>query len=177
MVPQPSCQAGQEAASAQGEVMDWDHVVDTVAKLQALWGGINARCNYPKARSYKDYGAKGITLGIEWSGRQGCIAFVKWAVVNGYKQGLDIDRIDNSQGYNPANCRFITRQQNCWNKSNNVMLTCYDETKCSAEWGLDSRCVIPQYQFQQRIACGWSVERALTTPLRRLTTRKEHGTT
>ena len=148
-------------------MMDWDRVVDTVVKLQALWGGINARCNYPKSKSYKDYGAKGISLDSRWSGRQGCTTFVKWALCNGYEQGLDIDRIDNKKGYGPDNCRFVTRQQNCWNKSNNVMLTFEGETKCAAEWGSDPRCVVPSNQFQQRIKCGWDIYRALSTPLRK----------
>ena len=147
--------------------MNWGEVVDTVVRLQILWSGINARCNYPKARSYKDYGAKGITLDRPWSGRQGCTEFVKWALTNGYKHGLDIDRIDNAKGYSPSNCRFVTRQQNCWNKSNNVMLTFEGETKCVAEWSLDPRCVVHSNQFQQRIKCGWSIEKALSTPLRK----------
>lgn len=141
--------------------------VDLVFRLYNLWTGINSRCNAQNSRSYKDYGAKGITLCSEWSKRAGAIRFVKWAIKNGYQHGLDIDRIDNNKGYSPENCRFITRQENCWNKSNNVMLTYQGDTKCVAQWGYDNRCKIPPYQFQQRIKCGWDIERALNTPLRR----------
>ena len=144
-----------------------DDTIDLVFRLQNLWSGMNGRCNSPNSRSYKDYGAKGITLSPEWASRKGCIKFVKWAVINGYQHGLDIDRIDNAKGYGPSNCRFVSRQQNCWNKSNNLMLTYKEETKCSAEWGSDPRCVVHSNQFQQRIKCGWNIEKALFTPLRK----------
>lgn len=93
--------------------MELDETVDLVVRLQLLWNGIHGRCNLPSHRSYKDYGAKGITLGQEWSHHKGRTRFVKWVIANGYRQGLDIDRIINTQGYGPANCRFVTRQQNC----------------------------------------------------------------
>lgn len=153
--------------------MDWSAAVDRIFKLQTIWSGMNGRCNSFKNRSWKDYGAKGIDLCAEWSGRQGSIRFIKWALSNGYLEGLDIDRRDNSKGYSPGNCRFTTRQENCWNKSNNTMLTFAGETKCIAAWGDDLRCVVPSNQFQQRIKCGWDVERALFTPLRRTNNGKK----
>jgi len=153
--------------------MTSDAVVDLIFKLQAVWAGIHGRCNSPKHRSWKDYGAKGITLCSEWSGRSGSVNFVKWAIINGYKYGLDIDRIDNTKGYSPTNCRFVSRQVNCWNKSNNLLLTFQDETKCSAEWGADPRCVVPSNQFQQRIKCDWPIDRALFTPLRTHPTQED----
>lgn len=146
---------------------EWDLAVDKICKLLNLWSGMDGRCNRLRARSYKDYGAKGVTLCHEWTGRQGSIRFVKWALKNNYQEGLDIDRIDNFKGYSPTNCRFITRMENCRNKSNNVMITFLGETKCIAAWGDDRRCIVPRVQFGQRIKCGWAIERALLTPLRR----------
>ena len=35
--------------------------------------------------------------------------FARWALANGYRQGLQIDRIDNARGYSPDNCRWVTR--------------------------------------------------------------------
>jgi hypothetical protein len=144
-----------------------DATVDLVFKLQNLWMGMHGRCNSPKHRSYKDYGAKGIKLSPEWSGRRGSIRFVKWALKNGYQPGLDIDRIKQRGPYSSGNCRFTTRRLNCQNKTNNRLITYKCETKCIAAWSDDPRCVVPRNQFQQRIACGWKIERALLTPLRR----------
>lgn len=144
----------------------WDLAVDVVFQLQLVWGGIHGRCNSPRARGYALYGALGKGLCEEWSTRQGSRRFIKWAIQNGWRPGLVIDRIDNALGYSPKNCRCVTPQQNSWNKSNNKMLTFEGETKCAAEWGSDRRCQVPTQQFQQRIQCGWSVQRALETPLR-----------
>jgi hypothetical protein len=140
-------------------------LIDQVFQLQGVWQGMHARCNRPKGRSYKSYGAKGITLCKKWTSRQGCIRFVKWALANGWKPGLVIDRKNGKKGYSPDNCRCITHQENGWNRSDNIMLTYEDETKCCAEWGMDSRCVVPSNQFRARIGYGWPIKQALLTPL------------
>jgi hypothetical protein len=145
--------------------MEIDIFVDLVFKLANVWSGINGRCNSKTQRGWKEYGSRGITLSKEWSGRQGCIRFVKWAIKNGYRKGLTIDRTNNNKGYSEANCRWVSQKENCWNKSNNRMVTIYGETKCAAEWGEDSRCAVHKAQFQQRINTGWDAHRALTEPL------------
>ena len=42
-------------------------------------------------------------------------------MANGYEDGLTIDRIDNTQGYSPLNCRWVdyTTQEN--NRTNNIL--------------------------------------------------------
>lgn len=52
------------------------------------------------------YKAKGIGLCKEWSTFK---VFEKWALANGYKPGLAIHRVNNDEGYYPANCEFITK--------------------------------------------------------------------
>lgn len=79
-------------------------------RLHSIWGNMIQRCENVKRDSYQDYGAKGITVCPEW--RNDFQAFYEWAVTHGYDDGLTIDRIDSSAGYNPQNCRFITRSEN-----------------------------------------------------------------
>lgn len=38
-------------------------------------------------------------------------AFEKWALANGYKKGLTIERIDVYGDYEPSNCKWITRTE------------------------------------------------------------------
>lgn len=38
--------------------------------------------------------------------------FKDWSISNGYKDNLTIDRIDNSGGYSPLNCQWITLAEN-----------------------------------------------------------------
>lgn len=86
----------------------WSH------PLYNTWLGMIDRCYDSKnCISYKNYGARGITICAEWlSGPKG---FVLWAEKNGWKNGLQIDRIDNDKGYAPNNCRFATPSENALN--------------------------------------------------------------
>ena len=42
--------------------------------------------------------------------------FAKWSLENGFNEGLELDRIDTNKGYNPSNCRYVTRLENSRNK-------------------------------------------------------------
>lgn len=72
------------------------------------------RCNNPNNQAYKYYGARGIKVCEEWS--QSTEAFVTWARMNGYRQGLSIDRIDVNGNYEPSNCRWATALEQAHNK-------------------------------------------------------------
>lgn len=79
-----------------------------------IWNGMKARCYNPKSPSYKNYGAKGIRICDEWLTFEN---FHNWAMENGYAEGLQIDRIDNSKGYFPDNCRWVTVTENMRNQT------------------------------------------------------------
>jgi hypothetical protein len=79
-------------------------------RLCTIYSMMNTRCfnkNYPK---YCDYGGRGIIVCEEW--KNDIMAFYNWAINNGYKEGLAIDRIDNNGNYEPSNCQWITQAEN-----------------------------------------------------------------
>ena len=137
-------------------------------RLYVVWKDIKARCFNPNANNFKDYGAKGVFMCDEW--RNDFKVFYDWAMENGYnpnaKRGeCTIDRINNNKGYSPDNCRWTDNltQQN--NKKNNRFLTYNGETHTIAEW---SRILnIKTYVLYARLYSGWSVERTLTTPVKK----------
>lgn len=101
-------------------------------RLYKIFYGIKARCYYKLDDSYKDYGGRGITICDDWL--NDVKAFYDWAIKNGWKRGLDIDRIKNDQGYSPSNCRITTRKINANNTRKNVTIEYNGETKTLSEW-------------------------------------------
>lgn len=82
------------------------------SRLYGIWLGMRVRCNDPNYHNYKYYGERGIFVCEEWSDY---LVFKEWAIVNGYRDDLTIDRIDVNDGYYPENCRWVTmldQQQN-----------------------------------------------------------------
>lgn len=86
-------------------------------KLYKLWWHIINRCNNKKDISYKNYGGRGIKVCDEWLEYDN---FAIWCLKNNYKEGLEIDRINNNGNYEPDNCRFVTRLENSRNKRNSI---------------------------------------------------------
>ena len=101
-------------------------------KLYKVWCGIKQRCFNPHSNRYKNYGGRGISICDEW--KNSFETFCKWALENGYKEGLSIDRIDHEKNYEPSNCRWtdeITQQNN---RTNNTLYEYEGETHTLTEW-------------------------------------------
>lgn len=83
------------------------------SKLYRVWMGMKQRCLNPNGPSYHCYGGRGITVCAEW---MEFAPFAEWALPAGYRDGVEIDRIDVHQGYSPENCRWVTPQINVHNR-------------------------------------------------------------
>lgn len=119
------------------------------------------RCNLPSNPDYHNYGGRGIYVCDEWDDPE---VFYNWAIANGYKPELTIDRIDNDGPYAPWNCRWATNEQQQNNKQNTVR---FELGGILYTWlDLADRCVVSKETFKLRISRGWSTEKALFTPLR-----------
>lgn len=88
-------------------------------RLVQIYKCMRMRCYNESHRSYRIYGAVGIVVCDEWMADAD--AFCKWALANGYKDGLSIDRIDGLLNYSPENCRWATITQQNRNARTNVM--------------------------------------------------------
>lgn len=75
--------------------------------LYQRWHNIKSRCLVRSATNFARYGGAGVTLCEEWRAFE---PFRDWALANGYRADLTIDRRDNDKGYEPGNCRWVTRR-------------------------------------------------------------------
>ena len=86
-------------------------------RLYKIWQGMIRRCTITTEPGYARYGAKGITVCSEWLTFE---PFKEWANSTGYSDQMTIDRIDNSLGYEPSNCRWATPLQQSHNRTNGL---------------------------------------------------------
>lgn len=132
-------------------------------RLRAIWHNMHDRCKNSKNRKYRIYGGRGITVCDEWDNYD---LFKKWALDNGYKENLTIERIDGTKDYRPNNCRWATPKEQANNTSRNHILEYNGEKHTMSQWAEISG--IPYQTLAKRInKFHWSVEEALTVKPRK----------
>lgn len=129
-------------------------------RLYKIWGGIKTRCLNCNDAHYKDYLGRGITICDEW--KNSFENFRDWAMSNGYREDLTIDRIDVNGNYEPSNCRWATQEEQQNNKRTNHLITFDGKTQNIKKWSIETG--IRSSTIGERLKRGWSIEKALTTP-------------
>lgn len=132
-------------------------------KLHRVWAGMHERCYRKEHKSYAYYGGRGITVCEEW---HNFIKFRDWAIANGYREGLTLDRINVNGVYCPENCRWVSHIEQSRNTRRNRYVTYNGETHCIAEWA--TLLHIDMHTLLYRLTrYKWPVEKAFTTPVLR----------
>lgn len=86
-------------------------------RLYNIWKLMLYRCSNPKHIEYYNYGARGISVCNEWLNFDN---FYEWAMRNGYRDDLTLDRKENNKGYFPENCRWATSTIQMRNRRDNL---------------------------------------------------------
>lgn len=138
-------------------------------KLYACWCAMKQRCFNKKSASYKWYGAKGITVCEEWE--KDYLSFREWALNNGWRENLSLDRIESTGNYCPENCRWSD-----WYEQENNRCICtryeykgnnYTISQLSKISGIKRNCL------KRRIDSGMTIKDAVETPVKkRIFTKK-----
>lgn len=129
-------------------------------RIYSIFRGMKNRCYNPNEPAYIRYGGKGIKICNDWL--KNPKEFINWAYNNGYSDTLTIERIDNSKGYEPSNCRWIPIEEQQRNTSLNFVIEYQGRKQCLASWcqelGLN-----PERTRQRIRRDNWSIERAFNT--------------
>ena len=103
-------------------------------RLYRIWCAMKQRCYSESFDGYKNYGGRGIRICDVWL--NDFKSFYDWAMNNGYRDDLTIDRIDNDGDYTPDNCRWATRLEQQNNRRNTVFRENGGKEKIEhVEWG------------------------------------------
>lgn len=114
----------------------------THTSLHNRWKTLKQRCLNPNSNNYKNYGGRGIKLCEEWKEFSN---FYDWSIKNGYKQELELDRINNDGNYEPSNCRWIEKVKNGRNRRNTVKIDGMPLKEFSEKYNMDYSLVHTRY--------------------------------
>lgn len=120
-------------------------------RLYRIYYGMKNRCNDKNHDSYYLYGARGIKVDSRWNKFK---EFQTWALNNGYKDNLTLERIDNNKGYSPENCKWITRSAQQSNTRRNVFVEINGErltlAQAARKYNLNRNTVKARYRNGRR---------------------------
>ena len=123
------------------------------------WSGMLGRCRRDDHPQAKDYSGRGIKVCDRWK------SFDKFLEDMGPRPaGLTLERMDNNRNYEPDNCVWATPAAQQRNSRHTRLITHNGKTMCLKDWAL-SIGAHPS-TLHLRLKGGWSIERALHTPVR-----------
>ena len=128
---------------------------ETGTPLHDLWCGMRGRCHFPQHQK-RGYYFK-ISICDAWENSYE--VFRDWAIKNGYKQGLTLDRINTYGNYEPNNCRFVGWKEQNRNRRNVQRLTIGGMNKSIPEWAEENN--LNSGIIKWRIKHNWPTERLL----------------
>lgn len=96
-----------------------------------VWVEMKLRCCNPRNRGYANYGGRGIMVCERWEH-----SFESFLADMGERPSKEysIDRIDVNGNYEPSNCRWATKKEQCNNRRSNINITYNGKTKTLRQW-------------------------------------------
>ena len=128
------------------------------------WCNMRERCYNPRSSSFKNYGARGIGVYDEWKNDFQAFHDYVSKLPHYGDPGYTLDRIDNDNDYMPENVRWADMITQANNRRNNVRLIYKEKSYTISE--LARTFGIKSDVLRSRLRYGWSVEDAVTTPIR-----------
>ncbi len=130
--------------------------------IYRIWGNMIQRCYDTNSNRYYVYGGKGIKICKEW--RNDFKSFYHWMILNNWKKGLQIDRIDNDGNYEPDNCRIVSMKENMNNRSDNRVFILNGERFTMTQLSEINNIKVGTLWY--RLSKGMDIEIALKNPIK-----------
>lgn len=133
----------------------------TKTREYKIWCGMRSRVKIGNELNRKYYKDRGITVCDRWQK-----SFQNFLNDMGScpSEEHSIDRINPDGNYEPENCRWATRVEQMNNTRSNVLITFKGRTLTQEQWGQETG--LGGLTIYKRLKRGWSVERALSEPLK-----------
>ena len=103
-------------------------------RLYECWRDMRNRCYLKTRYDYYGYGGRGISVCEDW--KNNFEPFMNWALNNGYKDNLTLDRIDVNGNYCPENCRWSTKKEQAINRRTTVFVEYNGEKHSLKDWAI-----------------------------------------
>jgi len=135
----------------------------SIPALYSQYHGMLSRCYNIKNTGYPKYGGVGVTVCDEW--KNDYQNFLTWALENGWKKGLHIDKDIKGNGllYSPETCSIVTIQINLKARHKVRKIMYNGQSRIAIEVGRELG--ISKTTVNRRIRNGWDVYKAVTTPI------------
>jgi hypothetical protein len=157
-----SCGCLQKELTIQRSTIHGHSTREDMSDTYVIWCGIKTRCFNENEPAYKNYGARGITMCDRWKD-----SFENFLEDMGERPSKkhSIDRIDNEKGYEPGNCKWATRAEQARNNRRNVWIEYNGKKMVLTDWAKEYN--IPMKTLRYRLQTAkWTIEKALTTPIK-----------
>lgn len=120
-----------------------------------------SRCYNPNVEKFRDYGGRGIVVCDRWRGDGGYERFIQ--DMGRRPVGGSVERIDGSGPYSPDNCRWANAVEQANNRRSNRMIEFNGRTQTLTQWAREAG--LSSTTVSDRLKRGWTVEKALCTPI------------
>lgn len=144
--------------------------------LYTVWAGIKRRCYNKNAQDYDKYGALGVRMSEEW--KNDYKAFYDWCMANGWEKGLQIDKDRKAMAlgipallYSSEMCTIVTCKVNQNSRKNNILVEFRGSIRTLKQIAEENR-IKYHLLWTRYIELKWDIERAISTPPRKVRSGK-----
>jgi hypothetical protein len=126
--------------------------------IYIVWQNMRCRCENPTDKSFPNYGGRGIRVCERWQ----VFENFRDDMLGTYQPALQIERVNNHGNYEPSNCRWASRKEECRNRRSNVLI--------DTPWGrvtvaeAAERSGVGYTTVLRRVHAGWAPDRLLELP-------------